>query len=220
MRANLFLAVFLSASIFPMGTASAQWFSQGMYCPGYLCPPRAPDFYNTPPFAYTNCYGVTYAPNWNVYPSFPPFNGMLPAPNMMLVQQMMQTGMTPGGMMLQQQQQQQGQPGIAGFPSHVYARSPRDYFMVDTDPRATPYYYGLTGRRDFYMRDYDTRGSTYNYNNYNAQDNSATTVPPVPDERVEPRPPVPNPPIPMPEKEKEKDRDTSGDDRRDPPSDR
>jgi hypothetical protein len=36
-----------------------------------------------------------------------------------------------------------GQQGIAAFPTHLYARGPRDYFMVETDPRASPYSYGL-----------------------------------------------------------------------------
>jgi hypothetical protein len=37
------------------------------------------------------------------------------------------------------------QLGIAAFPSHLYARGPRDFYMVETDPRSSPYTYGLTG---------------------------------------------------------------------------
>jgi hypothetical protein len=33
-------------------------------------------------------------------------------------------------------------PGSLGFPSHLYARSPRDYFMIDVDPANSPYTYG------------------------------------------------------------------------------
>ena len=28
------------------------------------------------------------------------------------------------------------------FPSHLFSRSPRDFFMIETDPRASPYGYG------------------------------------------------------------------------------
>ena len=36
-----------------------------------------------------------------------------------------------------------GMPGGSlGFPNHLYARSPRDYFMIDVDPLANPYSYG------------------------------------------------------------------------------
>jgi hypothetical protein len=30
-------------------------------------------------------------------------------------------------------------PGVEIFPTHPYARSPRDFFMVDYEPGATPY---------------------------------------------------------------------------------
>lgn len=58
---------------------------------------------------YYNCYGGVYGPNYCLVPACPPFNGMLPAPK----------------------PPQQG-PQIGGqFPSHPYARSPRDYFMYE-----------------------------------------------------------------------------------------
>jgi hypothetical protein len=33
--------------------------------------------------------------------------------------------------------------GITGIPHHLFYRSPRDFFMVDTDPRTSPYNYGM-----------------------------------------------------------------------------
>lgn len=75
-------------------------------------PPCCP--YGTPapdacgPGAYcTGPCGMQYGPNYNLRPPFPPFNGMLPAPKM------------PKG------------PPIIVFPTHPYARGPRDFFMLD-----------------------------------------------------------------------------------------
>jgi hypothetical protein len=55
-----------------------------------------------------------YGPSYNVYPPFPPFNGMLPKPPP-----------TPGQFCQQQQQQQAG----VALPYNPWTRSPRDYFM-------------------------------------------------------------------------------------------
>ena len=91
----------------------------------YIAPPVAPDMRN-PGFYWTNPYGVTYGPNYCVQPPFPPFQGMILGP----------PKPPPGG---------PGGPGAAGgmggslgFPSHLYARSPRDYFMIDMDPGVQP----------------------------------------------------------------------------------
>jgi hypothetical protein len=83
-----------------------------------------------PGFYYTNPWGITYGPNYNVLPPCPPFQGMLPGP------QGPAAGAAggPAG----------GAGGSLGFPSHLYARSPRDYFMIDVDPRTSPYYYGAS----------------------------------------------------------------------------
>jgi len=87
----------------------------------YLAPPRAPDMLN-PGFYYANCYGQVYGPNYCVYPPFAPFQGMIWAPP---------TGpQGPGG--------GHGPLG-ASFPTHPYARSPRDFFMIDFDGGANPY---------------------------------------------------------------------------------
>lgn len=44
----------------------------------------------------------------------------------------------------------QGPNGIVAFPNHLYARGPRDFFMIDTDPRSSPYTYGLTGLSPYF----------------------------------------------------------------------
>jgi hypothetical protein len=54
-----------------------------------------------------NCYGQTYGPNYWLRPAGMPFNGMLPP--------------TPWA--------NQAPPSPA-FPTHPYARSPRDYWML------------------------------------------------------------------------------------------
>jgi hypothetical protein len=90
----------------------------------YIAPPRAPDMLGPGTYC-TNPYGVTYGPNYNVLPPYPPFQGMLLGP---------QQGPSPADLQM-----------LNGFPRHLYARSPRDFFMVETDPRAitNPYNYGL-----------------------------------------------------------------------------
>lgn len=45
----------------------------------YLPVPRAPDMLNPGYYVY-NCQGYLYGPYHNVYPPFPPFQGMLPGP--------------------------------------------------------------------------------------------------------------------------------------------
>lgn len=74
--------------------------------PYWQGPPQAPDacgcgWYNAHP------NGMVYGPNFNVYPPFPPWNGLVPGPR---------TG--------------DGGGGSPSFPTHPYARSPRDFFMV------------------------------------------------------------------------------------------
>lgn len=53
----------------------------------------------------TNCYGAVYGPHYNVTPPFMPWQGALPAP--------------------------QRNNCCGSYPSHPYARSPRDYFMLE-----------------------------------------------------------------------------------------
>ncbi|MFO0879282.1 MAG: hypothetical protein U0840_18205 [Gemmataceae bacterium] len=124
------------------GLASAQ-------CCGYYTPPRAPDFQNTPGYYYNTYYGMTYGPNYCVYPKFPPFQGMLPGPsiNLAIFAQMYskQGGCMPNGQYCGPNGENLGgPPAQAAFPHHMYVRSPRDFFMYDTDPRSSPYSYGMT----------------------------------------------------------------------------
>src|SRR5262245_37326120 len=64
---------------------------------------QAPDACG-PGYISYNYYGAPYGPNYAIQPAWPPFNGLLPPPNW-------------GG----------GQ----GMARHPYARSPRDFFMLD-----------------------------------------------------------------------------------------
>jgi hypothetical protein len=97
----------------------------------YIPPAPAPDM-RGPGFLWTSPYGVTYGPNYCVRPPFPPFQGMIfapPKPPPQCKPECPTIGNAGGSL---------------GFPSHLYARSPRDYFMIDVDPAANPYSYGGT----------------------------------------------------------------------------
>jgi hypothetical protein len=84
----------------------------------YIPPPKAPDMCQ-PPQYYPGHDGGVYG--WYVYPPFAPFNGMVsPAP---------WGGGGGGG----------GGGAGAGFITHRFARSPRDYFMIEFGPRNPPY---------------------------------------------------------------------------------
>jgi len=67
---------------------------------------QAPDA-TGPGFISYNYYGAPYGPNYYVRPPWPPFNGLLPVP------------------------QNQANGGGPMFPTHPYARGPRDYFMYE-----------------------------------------------------------------------------------------
>lgn len=100
-RFTLALAVLLAAGA---GTALAQ-------APYYFppCMPNIPQAPNAcgPGYYNVNSQGGVYGPNYNVYPNFPPFNGFRPS------------------------FQRQCPPQNPGFPTHPFARSPRDFFMLD-----------------------------------------------------------------------------------------
>ena len=77
----------------------------------YPCLPQAPDacgpgYYNRHP-----C-GMVYGPNYWMYPCCPPFNGLLPS-------------------LKPCPEKQPGYGQVPGFPTHPYARGPRDYFMLE-----------------------------------------------------------------------------------------
>lgn len=72
------------------------------YCPAdYRCAPPAPDACG-PGYFCTNGCGMNYGPNYCLTPGFPPFNGARPP-----------------------------MKKPPGMPMHPFARSPRDYFMMD-----------------------------------------------------------------------------------------
>ncbi len=77
------------------------------YCQPAPCGPNAcgPGYY------WTNPCGATYQ-CWCLRPPVPPFQGARPP---------VSAGGGAGG---------GGPAGVAGFPSHLYARSPRDFFMI------------------------------------------------------------------------------------------
>jgi hypothetical protein len=75
-----------------------------------------------------NSYGQWYGPNCYFCPPYPPFQGMVFAPP-----RPYQPGMVavPGGPPVPCMPGQQGYGGTVAFPSHQWARSPRDFFMVN-----------------------------------------------------------------------------------------
>ena len=83
----------------------------------YAPVPTAPDMCGPGYYCVNNC-GLIYGPNHCVYPPFPPFQGMLPGPKPP------PGAGGPGGCVV-------GPGGIIypAFPSHPFARSPRDFFM-------------------------------------------------------------------------------------------
>ena len=121
MRASLTLSLVLLVLHLAGAGASAQV---------YLAPPRAPDMLN-PGYYYWTQSGMLYGPNYYVRPCFPPFQGAVMGPT---------TPKQGGGPCCWP-----GPAGGAAFPAHLYSRSPRDFFMADTDPRVSPSSYGGFG---------------------------------------------------------------------------
>ena len=127
--------------------------ASGVRADPYDCYSRtAPDACG-PGYYVTNQYGGTYGPCYDLYPPFPPVSGLPPMgrqaprgcpPGMAGAAAgmagpgypagMAGAGCLPGmagagcpGMM----PGPQGPSGIAAFPSHPFARGPRDFFMQD-----------------------------------------------------------------------------------------
>ncbi len=93
------------------------------------CIPQAPDMCG-PGFYLTDACGCVYGPYYCVRPCFPPFNGMLPGPAA-------RPGQAPPGAVPQlppafafPPAAARG-PAVPVFPSHPYARGPRDFFMYE-----------------------------------------------------------------------------------------
>lgn len=90
------------------------------YCSPPVVRPPAPDACG-PGFWCTGMCGMPYGPNYCLRPPFPPFNGVLPYPSSVLPN-------------FPSARPPQGGPGMQGsplFPTHPYARGPRDYFMTE-----------------------------------------------------------------------------------------
>ena len=123
MRASLILSLTVLVLHLVGSGASAQ--------KTYLAPPRAPDMLN-PGYYYNTQTGMIYGPNYNVRPCFAPYQGAV----------MGSTNPSPNQMQGGPSCWPNGPSGPAAFPSHLFSRSPRDFFMIETDPRASPYSYG------------------------------------------------------------------------------
>lgn len=164
--AGAFLSLALAA-----GLAQA-----GPYCGCYYPPiPQAPDMCN-PGYYWTSGCGMTYGPSHCVYPPYPPFQGMVPCPT--------PRGGAPG---MPGMPGAARAPGLAGpgampsptFPTHPYARSPRDFFMYydkDEPSYAPTSSYGAVG------------ASAYSATPYYATPPAPAaplpvTPPPIPEER-------------------------------------
>ena len=117
-----------SSLILPLIVLSLHLAANGVSAQTYFAPPRAPDMLN-PGYYYQTQNGTIYGPNYFVRPCFQPHQGMIRGPG--------QAGCS------SPYQGPAGNPsGGAAFPSHLFSRSPRDFFMVETDPRSRPVTYG------------------------------------------------------------------------------
>jgi hypothetical protein len=99
-----------------LAAAAASTASAYPYAP--CCPPPpAPDACG-PGFYLTDRCGCVYGPYYCVRPCFQPFNGVL-------LGQPPRAGGAPGMASCP------GCPAVPIFPTHPYARGPRDFFMLD-----------------------------------------------------------------------------------------
>ena len=95
--------------------------------------PHAPDT-SGPGFYCANPCGGVYGPNYYLQPGFPPFSGNPPPPGCFGGGGMMPPFGGAGGAFGPGGPAGPGGPGVSGlaiFPSHTFARGPRDYFMED-----------------------------------------------------------------------------------------
>ncbi len=107
---SIFLGVLLAAAL-AASTANAQNFGP------YVM--QAPDCCG-PAYYAPNWYGLYYGPNYHLNPGYGPYNGPVDQARFNRT-----GGFGPGG---------PGGFGVApplSFPTHPYARSPRDFFMAD-----------------------------------------------------------------------------------------
>jgi hypothetical protein len=117
MRISCWAGALLCASL-TTSLAQAQYFAPATHSPLLPAPDACgPGFYCNGP-----C-GCTYGPSYCLRPPFPPVNGVPPPPYWG------GGGGGCGGRCGLCAQRGEGMPNIAAFPTHPYARSPRDYFM-------------------------------------------------------------------------------------------
>ncbi len=105
------------AAVLAASAAHAQSFDPRF--PPSPCPPQCPDCFG-PPFYCRNVYGAYYGPNYFTNPGYLPYNGAVVVPQGC-------GGAGAGGFGPMQL-------GSPSFPTWPYARSPRDFFMVDVNP--------------------------------------------------------------------------------------
>jgi hypothetical protein len=112
---------FVSAVLLCIGPAGVSRANPPLPPPAPYCPPQAPDACG-PGYYAPNQWGAWYGPNYRLMSGSYPFNGARPPVGSG------NRGAGPGG----------GpcagcNPGfqVPQFPTHPYARSPRDYFMMD-----------------------------------------------------------------------------------------
>jgi hypothetical protein len=147
MKATLPWAGALAASLFAAAAAPAneccypsypylgfRYYNGPTPYPGYRVTPypigRAPDMMG-PGFYSQNPYGVWYGPNWNVLPPFPPFQGVLPGKVGHAIEATRYSAFQPQYAPYFTQKNYPGHPSPVNnvFPSHPFARAPRDFFM-------------------------------------------------------------------------------------------
>lgn len=99
------------------------WYPAPCYYPPI---PQAPDVCGGRGYYSVNCYGQPYGPNYCVHPPFAPYNGALPTP-------VAKSPLVPPIPVLAPPPPCPPcpPPPTPMFTPHAYARSPRDYFMVD-----------------------------------------------------------------------------------------
>jgi hypothetical protein len=123
------------------GLSQAWYRSPALYTPlGYAPDACGPGFYTVCP------NGIAFGPNYCVYPPFPPFNGILPPEKAKLLDELQGRGIyqygkgpgyspapgyTPYGVPLPNPGYSPPMPAQQppAFPSHPFARGPRDFFM-------------------------------------------------------------------------------------------
>ena len=101
----------LAGMLLLLAVAQGAW---AQSCWPYQPPPVAPDACG-PGYYCTGQCGMVYGPNHCLYPGGQPFNGFVPE---LFNGRLHYPNMRPG-------------PSSPMFPTHPYARSPRDYFMLD-----------------------------------------------------------------------------------------